>query len=159
MLHAYGKPHHDSGDNKLSYKALLHHLRRFGCHVTKLIPEPQRKGKFGVKSRLGCMMVGYVHGSTTTWRVWDPEHQTVRTQSDVIFNEARNVYASLPGDPEATTDSLCLVKELVHVEVLEAQEVGRTAAVQEVGRTAAALREVGRTAAVQEVGRTAAALR
>ena len=132
------------------------------------------------------MMVGYVHGSTTTWQVWDPQHQTVRTQSDVIFNEARNMYASLPGGPEATTDSLGLIKELVHVEVLAAQEVGRTAtvqkvgrtatvqevgrtataqevgriaAVQEVGRTAAALREVGRTAAVQEVGRTAATLR
>ena len=100
------------------------------------------------------MMVGYVHGSTTTWRVWDPEHQTVRTQSDVIFNEARNVYVLLPGDPEATTNSLGLVKELVHVEVLEVQpeEVGRTAAVREVGRTDTALREVGRTATAQEIG-------
>ena len=148
-----------------------------------LIPEPQRKGKFGAKSRFGCMMVGYVHDSTTTWRVWDPEHQTVRTQSDAIFNEVRNLYASLPGDPEATTDSLCLIKEVAHVEVLEVQhseksagqsqckksagqpqhseEVGRTAAVQEVGRTTAALREVGRMAAreadtVCVAGRTAA---
>ena len=127
--------------------------------MSKLIPEPQQKGKFAAKSRLGCMMVGYVHDSTMTWRVWDPEHQTVRTQSDVIFNEARNVYASLPGDTEATKDSLGLVKEVVHVEVLEVQEVGRTAAVQEVCRTAAALRGVGRTAAAQEVSRTAAAPR
>ena len=64
-------------------------------------------------------MVGYVHDSTTTWRVWDTEHQTVRTQSDVIFDETRNVYALLPGDPEATTDTLGLVEEVVHVEVLQ----------------------------------------
>ena len=66
MLHSYVKPHHDSDGNKISYKAPLHHLRRFGCHVSKLIPERQRKGKFGAKSKLGCMMVGYVHDSTTT---------------------------------------------------------------------------------------------
>ena len=73
------------------------------------------------------MMVDDVHDSTTTWRVWGPEHQTVRTQSDVIFDEACNVYASLPGDPEATTDTLGLVKEMVHLEVLERQASGNAA--------------------------------
>ena len=73
------------------------------------------------------MMVGFVHNSTTTWRVWDPEHQTERTQSDVIFDEARNVYASLPGDPEDTTDTLGLVKEVVHVKVLERPVSGNAA--------------------------------
>jgi hypothetical protein len=32
-------------------------------------------------------MVGYVHDSTTLWRIWDPEHNTVKAQSDVIFDK------------------------------------------------------------------------
>ena len=119
------------------------HLRRFGYHVSKFIPERQRKGKFGAGSKLGCMMVGYAHDSITTWRVWDPEHQTVRTQSDAIFDEARNVYASLPGYPGATADTPGLVKEVVHVEVLEEQVSGNAA--RKVGGNAA--RKVGGNAA------------
>ena len=126
------------------------HLRRFGYHVSKLIPERQQKGEFRAKSKLGCMM-GYVHDSTTTWRVWDPEYPTVRTQSDVIFDEARNVYASLPGDPEATTDTLGLVKEVVHVEVLEGEVSGNAA--KRVGGNAS--RRVGGNAA-RRVGGNAA---
>jgi len=41
-------------------------------------------------------MVGYVHDSTTLWRIWDPEHNTVKAQSDVIFDKDRNAYISCP---------------------------------------------------------------
>jgi hypothetical protein len=40
------------------------------------------------------MMVGYIHDSTTLWIIWDPEHNTVKAQSDVIFDDDRNVYIS-----------------------------------------------------------------
>jgi len=100
MLHSYGKPEYDKPlpDDptrmKISYRAPLHHLRRFGCYVSRLIPEKQRTDKkLGARSK-ACMMVGYVHDSTTLWRIWDPEHNTVKAQSDVIFDEDRNAYIS-----------------------------------------------------------------
>ena len=37
-------------------------------------------------------MVGYTHHSKTWWRLWDPECQTVKTQSEVIFDEERNAH-------------------------------------------------------------------
>jgi hypothetical protein len=52
MLHAFGKPAHDDAGNKISYKAPIHHLRRFGCYVSKLIPEAQRRSKFGPRSKV-----------------------------------------------------------------------------------------------------------
>jgi len=70
MLHSYGKPEYDKPPDdstriKISYKAPLHHLRRFGCYVSRLIPEKQRTDKkLGARSK-ACMMVGYVHDSTT----------------------------------------------------------------------------------------------
>ena len=97
MLHAHGKPISDSDGNEISYKAPLHHLRRFGCYVSRRIPEPQRTdSKMGARSKPGCMMVGYVHNSTTLWRIWDPEFKAVKSQSEVIFNEERNAYSSEP---------------------------------------------------------------
>jgi len=39
-------------------------------------------------------MVGYVHDSTALWRIWDPAFRVVRSQSDVIFDDARNAHAS-----------------------------------------------------------------
>jgi len=30
------------------------------------------------------------------WRVWDPEHDTVKSQLDVIFDETRDAYRSQP---------------------------------------------------------------
>ena len=45
------------------------------------------------------MMVGYVHDSTTHWRILDPSLRVVRSQSEVIFDEERNSLAScLHGD-------------------------------------------------------------
>ena len=105
MLHAYGKPKRDAEGKDISYKAPTHYLRRFGCHASKLIPEAQRSSKFGPKSKLGCMMVGYVHDSTTTWRIWNPEFEKANTQSDVIFDEERNAYIACP--PPPTNEKVC----------------------------------------------------
>jgi len=101
MLHSYGKPEFDKPpDNptqmKISYKAPLDHLHRFGCYVSRLIPEKQITDKKLWPRSKACMMVGYVHDSTTLWRIWDPEHNTVKDQSDVIFDEDRNAYISCP---------------------------------------------------------------
>ena len=41
MLQALGKPSHNNDGNEISYKAPLHHLQRFGCYASRLIPEPQ----------------------------------------------------------------------------------------------------------------------
>ena len=122
MLHSYGKHEYDKPpDNptrmKISYKAPLHYLRRFGCYVSRLIPEKQRTEKKLWARSNACMKVGYVHDSTTLWRIWDPEHNTVKAQSDVIFDEDRNAYISFPQSlkrknwmeteqPEETTEEI-----------------------------------------------------
>jgi len=90
MLHGFGKPMHDADSNEISYQAPLHNLRCFGCYVSRLIPEVKRRqGKFGPRSK-PCMMVGYTHYSKSLWRIWDPEFQRVKTQSEVVFNKERN---------------------------------------------------------------------
>jgi hypothetical protein len=43
-------------------------------------------------------MVGYTHDSTTIWRIWDPNCQVVRVQSEVIFDEEQNAYISCTAD-------------------------------------------------------------
>jgi len=94
MLHGFGKPTHDADGNEISYQASLHNLRRFGCYASRLIPEVQRRqGKFGPRSK-PCMMVGYTHDSKTLWRIWDPEFQKVKAQSEVVFDEERNAHMS-----------------------------------------------------------------
>jgi hypothetical protein len=97
MLHAFSKPAHDEAGSKISYKAPLHHLGRFGCYVSKLIPEAQRRSKFGPRFK-PCMMVGYTHDSSTLWRIWDPNFQVVQAQSEVIFDEEWNAYVSCTTD-------------------------------------------------------------
>jgi hypothetical protein len=85
MLHFNANPEFDTEGKKISDKAPLHHLCRFRCYVSRLIPEKQRTGKkLGARSK-ACMMVGDVHNSTTLWRIWDPEHNTVKAHSDVIL--------------------------------------------------------------------------
>jgi hypothetical protein len=92
MRHGFGKPTHDAEGNKISYQASLHNLRRFRCYASRLFPEVQRcQGKFGPRSK-PCMMVGYTHYSKTLWRIWDPEFQKVKAQSEVIFDEERNAH-------------------------------------------------------------------
>jgi len=93
MLHGFGKPTHTADGNKISYQASLHNLCRFGCYASGLIPKVQRRGKFGPRSN-PCMIVGYTHDSKTLWRLWDPEFQRVKTQSEVVFDEERNAHMS-----------------------------------------------------------------
>jgi hypothetical protein len=116
MLQAFGKPSHNNDGNEISYKAPLHHLRRFGCYASRLIPELQRRGKFSPRSK-PYMMVSYVHDSTTLWRIWDPAFRVVRSQSDVIFDAERNAHSScLHGDQ---TDIFELPEETEYVEEIE----------------------------------------
>jgi len=93
MLHGFGKPTHNADGNEISYQASLRNLRRFGCYASRLIPEVQRRGKFGPRSK-PCMMVGYTQDSKTLWRIWDPEFQRVKAQSEVVFDEERNAHMS-----------------------------------------------------------------
>ena len=76
MLQSFGKHTHNNDGNQISYKAPFHHLRQFGCYTSRLIPEPQRHVKFSLRYKL-CMMVGYVHDSTTLWRIWDAAFRVV----------------------------------------------------------------------------------
>ena len=90
----FGKPTHDADGNEILYEASLHNLHRFGCYASRLIPQVQcRQGKLGQWSK-PCMMVGYTHDSKTLWRIWNPEFQSVKTQSEVVFDEERNAHMS-----------------------------------------------------------------
>ena len=93
MLHGFGKPTHNADGNKISYQASLHNLRRFECYASRLIPEVQRRGKFGPRSN-PCMIAGYPHDSKTLWWLWDPKFRRVKAQSEVVFNEGRNAHMS-----------------------------------------------------------------
>ena len=118
MLHGHGKPAVDQDGNKISYKAPLHHLQRFGCFVSRLIPESQRREKFGQGSKPGCMMVGNDHNLIMRWRVWDPEFKKVRCQSQVIFDEDQNAHISCP-QAHVERDIFGLPQEEVHIEEID----------------------------------------
>jgi len=77
MLQSYGnpelgKPHDDPTHKQINYKALLHHLYQFGCYGHSLISEKQTTDQKLKESAKPCMMVSYVHDSTTLWRIFDP---------------------------------------------------------------------------------------
>jgi len=93
MLHRFGKPTHDADGNKILYQASLHNLLRFRCYASRLIPAVQHRGQFGPRSQ-PCIMVGYTHDSKTLWRIWDPEFQRVKAQSEVVLDEERNAHMS-----------------------------------------------------------------
>jgi len=123
VLNGYGKPEKDENGKPIDYKALLHHLRRFGCYVYKRIPKEQRiDSKMGARSK-PAMMVSYVHNSTTLWRVYDFHHQKVVQWSDAIFDEERNVHMSCsiaPNEKEETEDPFGLPEgEPTQVEYIE----------------------------------------
>jgi len=116
MLQAFGKPSHDNDGNEISYKAPLHHLRQFSCYASQLVPELHHHGEFSPRSK-PCMMVSYVHDSTTLSRIWDPAFQVVRLQSDVVFDEERNAHAlCLQGDK---TDIFELPEETEYIEEID----------------------------------------
>jgi hypothetical protein len=37
-------------------------------------------------------MAGYTQGSKMSWRIWDPEFQNVKGQSEVVFDKERNAH-------------------------------------------------------------------
>ena len=122
MLHAHGKPISDNDGNEISYKAPIRHLRRFGCYVSRRIPEPQQTdNKIRAWSKPACMMIGYVHNSTTLWRTWDPEFKTVKDQSEDVFGEERNSYSSCPQAQEE--DMLDLKNKEPRVEYFEEDQL------------------------------------
>ena len=101
MLHSCGQPKYDKLPDdptrmKISNRAPLHHLRRFGCYVRRLIPGKQITNKKLGASSKACMLVEYVHDTIRLWRIWDPEHNIVNDQSDAIFDDDRNAYLSCP---------------------------------------------------------------
>jgi hypothetical protein len=49
------------------------------------------------------MMVGYVHNSTSMWRIWDPDFKKTIQTSDVEFDEEINCYTTCP--PLAVSES------------------------------------------------------
>jgi len=123
VLNGYGKPEKDENGKPIDYKASLHHLHRFGCYVSKRIPKEQRiDSKMGARSKL-AMMVGYVHDSTTLWRVSDFDHQKVVQWSDAIFDEERNAHMSCsmaPNEKAETEDPFGLPEgEPTQVEYIE----------------------------------------
>jgi len=116
MLQACAKVTHNNDGNESSHKAPVHHLRRFGCYTSRLIPELQHHVICSPRSK-PCMIVGYVNESTTLWSLWDPAFRIVRSQSDVIFDEERNAHtSSLEGDQ---TDILELPEEKDYVKEIE----------------------------------------
>jgi len=119
MLHGFGKPTDDAGSNEISYQASLHNLRRFGCYASTLIPEVQRRGKFGPRSK-PCMMAGYTHDLKTLCRIWDPEFQKVRAQSEAVFDEERNSHMScLHESNEIDTDMFGLPEDKEYIEEID----------------------------------------
>jgi hypothetical protein len=106
----------------------IHHLRRFGCLVHKRIPEEQRTDKkLGDRSK-HAMMVGYVHNSTSMWRIWDPDFKKTIQTSDVDFDEEINCYTTCPPPAVSESDGKAIdpfglpEKEPIHVEYVEAAD-------------------------------------
>lgn len=80
-------------------KPVLDHLLHFGYAAYRLIPKEQRAGKFSSKSR-ECIMIGYVHSSTTIWKLWDRSRKSLVHSSDVIFHESTVLGAQVPTNSE-----------------------------------------------------------
>ena len=59
------------------------------------------------------MMVGDVPDSTTTWKVWDPEFNTIGLIPMSFFDEERNAHVSCPESPSQEADPLGLPQEEV----------------------------------------------
>jgi len=89
-LHA--RSHRSANKGVTPYKKLygskptISHLRRFGCTAYRMLPATQRHGKFASRAET-VYMLGYVHNSTSIWRLWNTERQGVIEVSNVRFDE------------------------------------------------------------------------
>jgi hypothetical protein len=131
MLHSHIKKKNgdtENGDAEPVGPPPIHHLRRFGCLAHKRIPEDQRTDKkLGERSK-HAMMVGYVHNSTSMWRIWDPDFKKTIQTSDVDFDEEINCYTTCPPPAVSESDGKAIdpfglpEKEPIHVEYVEAAD-------------------------------------
>jgi transposase InsO family protein len=126
MLHSHLKK--KNGDAEPVGPPPIHHLRRFGCLAHKRIPEEQRTDKkLGDRSK-HAMMVGYVHNSTSMWRIWDPDFKKTIQTSDVDFDEEINCYTTCPPPAVSESDGKAIdpfglpEKEPIHVEYVESAD-------------------------------------
>jgi hypothetical protein len=63
------------------------------------------------------MTVGYTHDSKTLWRIWDPEFQRVKAQTEVIFVEERNPHILCQHESkEIDTDMFGLAEDKEYIE-------------------------------------------
>jgi len=67
-------------------KPTISHLRRFGCKAYRILPAARRHGKFASQAET-VYILGYVHDSTSIWRLWNTERQRVIQASNVRFDE------------------------------------------------------------------------
>ena len=67
-------------------KPTISHLCRFGCKAYRMLRAAQRQGKFASRADT-VYMLGYVHDSTSIWRLWNTERQHVIQASNVRFDE------------------------------------------------------------------------
>jgi len=62
-------------------------------------------------------MVGYTQDSKTLWRIWYPEFQKVKAQSEVVFDEQRNAHMScLHASHQINTDMFGLPEDKEYIE-------------------------------------------
>jgi len=62
-------------------------------------------------------MVGYTHDSKTLWRIWDPDFQKVKAQSEVVFDEERNAHMSCQHESnDIDTDMFGLPEDMEYID-------------------------------------------
>jgi hypothetical protein len=90
-LDSHISPH----ESLLGTKSKIYHLRRFGYTVYKHIPKAQRLEKNFADRSKPCMFRGYVHKSTTIWRIWDFSSNRAIECSNAICREDQNAFKAI----------------------------------------------------------------
>lgn len=63
------------------------------------------------------MMVSYTQNSKTLWRIWDPEFQMVKAQTEVILDKERNAHMLCQHESkEINTDMFGLPEDEEYIE-------------------------------------------
>jgi len=69
------------------------------------------------------MTVGDRHNSKTLWRIWDPELQQVKAQSEVVFDEARNAHVSCQHESnENDSNMFGLPRDMEYIEKKDSRD-------------------------------------